>query len=173
MTELQPIDRRILFELMRNSRKSDREIAKILGVSQPTITRRRSLLEKRGVIETYTLIPRWDKLGYSLMAIILVRVRVGTSGSHEARYQEVLKRGAEWLVNQPNILMAGGCRGTGVESFMISIHKTYADFDEFMNDCRLKLGDLLEIVQFVIINLAGREVLKPFNPVYLAEAETK
>ena len=42
-----------------------------------------------------------------------------------------------------------------------------------MNDCRLKLGDLLEIVQFIIVNLAGTEVLKPLNPAYLAEAETE
>jgi DNA-binding Lrp family transcriptional regulator len=173
MSDLKPLDHGILFELMKNARRSDRELAKILGVSQPTITRRRSSLEKSGLIENYTLIPRWAKLGYSLMAIILVRVRVGTSGNHEARYQEVFRRGAEWLTSQPNILMAGGCRGTGVESFMISIHKTYADFDEFMNDCRLKLGDLLEIVQFIIVNLAGREVLKPLNPAYLAEAEAK
>lgn len=173
MDDLKPLDHGILLELMKNARRSDRELAKILGVSQPTITRRRSSLEKSGLIENYTLIPRWAKLGYSLMAIILVRVRVGNPGNHEARYQEVFRRGAEWLMSQPNILMAGGCRGTGVESFMISIHKTYADFDEFMNDCRLKLGDLLEIVQLIIVNLAGREVLKPLNPAYLAEAETK
>jgi len=173
MVDLKPLDHGILFELMKNARRSDRELAKILAVSQPTITRRRNSLEKSGLIENYTLIPRWAKLGYSLMAIILVRIRVGAPGNHEARYQEVLSRAAEWLTNQPNILMAGGCRGTGVESFMISIHKTYADFDEFMNDCRLKLGDLVEIVQFIIVNLAGREVLKPLNPAYLAEAETK
>ena len=69
--------------------------------------------------------------------------------------------------------MAGGCRGMGVDSFMISIHKTYADFDEFMHNYRLELGDLAEDIQSVIVNLAGNELLKPFNPVYLAEAETK
>ena len=172
MHELKPIDHSILFELMKNSRRSDRDIAKALGVSQPTVTRKRASLEKE-LIEAYTLIPRWSKLGYSLMSIVLAKVRVGPPGNHEARYAEVMKRGAEWLASQPNILMAGGCRGMGVESFMISIHKTYADFDEFMNNCRLRLGDLVEIVQFIIVNLAGREVLKPLNPVYLAEAETR
>ena len=172
MEELKPSDRRLLFELMKNSRRSDRELARILGLSQPTASRRRAYVEKE-LVETYTVIPRWAKLGYSLMAIILVKVRVDNPGSHEARYQEVLKRGTEWLTNHPNVLMAGGCRGMGVESFMISVHKTYADFDEFMSECRLKLGDLLEIVQFILVNLAGRELLKPFNPVYLAEAEAK
>ena len=170
MRELKPLDRKILFQLMRNSRKSDRELAKIMGVSQPTISRRRAYLEKF-LIGNYTLIPRWTELGYNICAITLVKIRVGTA--IEARYSEVRKRGGDWLLNQPNVLMAGGCRGMGVDSFMISMHKTYADFDEFMNNCRLKLGDLLEIVQSIIVNLAGNELLKPFNPVYLAEAETE
>lgn len=170
MSELKPIDRKILFELMKNSRRSDREMAKIMGLSQPTVTRKRASLEKE-LIETYTLIPRWTKLGYDLCAITLVKIRVGTAV--EARYNEVRKRGTEWLMNRPNVLMGGGCRGMGVDSFMISVHKTYADYDEFMGNCRLRLGDLLEITQSIIVNLAGKELLKPFNPVYLAEAETK
>jgi DNA-binding Lrp family transcriptional regulator len=155
---------------MKNSRKSDRELARILGVSQPTVSRKRVSLEKE-IIENYTIIPTWHKLGYDLFAITLVKVRVVSA--IETRYNEVRKRGAEWLVNQPNVLMAGGCRGMGVESFMISIHKTYADFDKFMNDCRFKLGDLFEITQSIIVNLAGDEVLKPFNPAYLAQAEAR
>jgi DNA-binding Lrp family transcriptional regulator len=170
MVDLKPLDRKILFELMKNSRRSDREMAKIMGLSQPTVSRKRTYLEKE-IIGTYTLIPRWTKLGYDLCAITLVKIRAGTA--IKARYDEALTRGMEWLVNQPNILMAGGCRGMGVDAFMISIHKTYSDFDEFMNNCRLKLGDLLEITQSIMVNLAGKELLKPFNPVYVAEAETK
>jgi DNA-binding Lrp family transcriptional regulator len=172
MKELRPVDRKLFFELMKNSRRSDRELSRVLGLSQPTVSRKRAILEKE-LVEAYTLIPRWAKLGYSLMAIVLVKVRVDNPGSHEARYLEVLKRGSQWLIGHPNVLMAGGCRGMGVESFMISVHKNYADFDEFMSECRLKLGDLLEIVQFILVNLAGRELLKPFNPAYLAEAETE
>jgi DNA-binding Lrp family transcriptional regulator len=170
MGELKSTDRKILFELMKNSKRSDRELSKIIGVSQPTITRRRAVLE-RELIQTYTIIPKWTELGYNICAITLVKVRVGSAV--EVRYNEVRKRGAEWLMDQPNVLMAGGCRGMGVDSFMISMHKTYADFDEFMNSCRLRLGDLLEIVQSIIVNLAGNELLKPFNPVYLAQGETK
>jgi DNA-binding Lrp family transcriptional regulator len=35
----------LLYELMKNSRKSDRDLAKILDVSQPTVTRMRRKLE--------------------------------------------------------------------------------------------------------------------------------
>ena len=38
----------LLLELLKDSKRSDRELAKILGVSQPTITRLRHKLEKNG-----------------------------------------------------------------------------------------------------------------------------
>jgi DNA-binding Lrp family transcriptional regulator len=170
MSEMKPVDRKALFELMKNSRRSDRELAKILDVSQPTVTRKRASFEKE-LIESYTVIPRWTKLGYNLFAITLVKIK--TIDASKGKYDTVRKRGTEWLMNQPNILMGGGCRGMGVDSFMISIHKTYSDFDEFMHNYRLELGDLAEDVQSVIVNLAGRELIKPLNFRYLAEAETK
>ncbi len=56
---LKDIDYKILYELMKNSKVSDRQLAKKIGVSQPTIIRRRSRLEKE-VINGYTAIPKWD-----------------------------------------------------------------------------------------------------------------
>jgi DNA-binding Lrp family transcriptional regulator len=39
---------KLLAELLNDSRKSDRELAKAIGVSQPTVTRTRLKLEKEG-----------------------------------------------------------------------------------------------------------------------------
>jgi DNA-binding Lrp family transcriptional regulator len=170
MSELKPVDRKILFELMKNSRKSDRDLAKVSGVSQPTVTRKRAYLEKE-LIESYTAIPKWAKLGYNIFAITFIKIKAELATKD--KYAESRKRGINWLMSQPNILMGGGCRGMGVESFMISIHKTYADFDDFLYNYRLELGDTAEEVSSVIVNLAGRDLLKPFNVKYLAEAETE
>ena len=60
MKELKQIDYKLLFELMKNSHRSDRQLAKALGVSQPTVTRRRAILEK-DYIEGYTVIPKFGK----------------------------------------------------------------------------------------------------------------
>ena len=46
MEPLKPIDYKILFELMKDSHRSDREVGRAAGISQPTVTRRRNLLEK-------------------------------------------------------------------------------------------------------------------------------
>ena len=43
---MKDIELRPLSELMRNSRRSDRDIAKAIGVSQPTISRIIKKLEK-------------------------------------------------------------------------------------------------------------------------------
>ena len=40
MQNLKSIDYKILFALMKNSKISDRQLAKEIGVSQPTVTRR-------------------------------------------------------------------------------------------------------------------------------------
>lgn len=37
---------KLLLEMMKNSRRSSRDLAKVLGVSQPTVTRTRQRLEK-------------------------------------------------------------------------------------------------------------------------------
>lgn len=62
-------ERRLFHELIRNSKRSDRELAKILGVSQPTITRTRKRLDEE-MISEYTIIPVWENLGFEIMAFI-------------------------------------------------------------------------------------------------------
>lgn len=65
---LKDVELRIVVELMKNSRRSDREIAKVVGVSQPTISRTIAKLEREGIIKEYTMIPDFVKLGYQIMS---------------------------------------------------------------------------------------------------------
>jgi len=44
---MKEIELKLVSELMKNSRRSDRELSKVLGVSQPTVTRLRSRLKKK------------------------------------------------------------------------------------------------------------------------------
>ncbi|MDH5664027.1 MAG: winged helix-turn-helix transcriptional regulator, partial [Candidatus Bathyarchaeota archaeon] len=56
----------LLLELLKNSKRSDREIAKVVGVSQPTITRMRQRLVREGAIKHFTVIPDLVKMGYEI-----------------------------------------------------------------------------------------------------------
>jgi len=83
---------RILFELIKGARRSDRELAKAVGTSQPTITRKRTKLEKEGFIKEYTVIPDLKKMGYEIIAFTflafleaeprLIKHENGLSSSH-------------------------------------------------------------------------------------------
>ncbi|HJW97755.1 MAG TPA: Lrp/AsnC family transcriptional regulator, partial [Candidatus Bathyarchaeia archaeon] len=71
---MKDVELRLISELMKNSRRSDRELAKVLGISQPTVTRARTKLEKDGLIREYTLIPDFKKLGFHIMALIFLKL---------------------------------------------------------------------------------------------------
>ncbi len=167
MAVLKDIDIKILSELMRNSRLSDRQLAKKIRVSQPTVTRRRTRLEKQ-FIDGYTALPIWRKLGFEILAFTLVKSppKIGSDESEKDAY----KKSLEWLEKQPNVIFGAGCRGMGMSGIMLSIHKNYADLDRFLTNHRQKLGPILEDVQTIIVNLAGRAIHRPFHPKHITEA---
>jgi DNA-binding Lrp family transcriptional regulator len=80
---MKKIEWMLLSELVKNSKQSDRELAKKTGASQPTVTRTRTRLEKEGYIKEYTIIPDFSKLGFELMSSARARrnilPRVGRS----------------------------------------------------------------------------------------------
>jgi DNA-binding Lrp family transcriptional regulator len=167
MPKFKQLDYELLFELMKNARRSDRELAKALGTSQPTVTRKRNFLEKE-LIEGYTAVPKWEKLGYEIFAITLVKIKPSIASKEE--YAPTRDKGLKWLMSNPNIIMAGACRGIGVDSFMISLHKSYSDYDDFMRKYRLEMAEFMDDVQSILVNLRGKELLKPLHFRYLAEA---
>ena len=168
MSKFKPLDYELLFELMKNARRSDRELAKALGTSQPTVTRKRNFLEKE-LSDGYAAIPKWDKLGYEIFAITLVKIKP-TIASKE-KYAPTREKGLKWLMSVPSVIMAGACRGMGADSFMISLHKSYADYDDFMHNYRLEMSEFIENVHSILVNLRGKEIVKPLNFKYLAEAK--
>lgn len=66
---MKDIELRLISELVKNSRRSDRELARVLRVSQLTVTRTRARLEKEGMID-YGGIPNLAKLGYEIIAVV-------------------------------------------------------------------------------------------------------
>jgi Lrp/AsnC family leucine-responsive transcriptional regulator len=168
MAELKDIDYKILYELMKNSKVSDRQLAKKIGVSQPTVTRRRAKLEKE-VIDGYTAIPKWEKLGYEILAVTLVKAPL-KFGSTEMM-KAAVEKSRKWLEEQPNVIFGGESRGLGMTGIMLSVHKTYSDLDNFLRYHRQQMGDLLDNVETIIVNLKGKAVYRPLHLKYLAESE--
>ena len=167
MKKLKDVDYKILSELLKNSKISDRRLAKKVGVSQPTVTRRRARLEKE-VIDSYTTIPRWIELGYEILAVTLIKSKSFFPSKED--YETVRKQGMEWLMNQPNVIMGGGIEGMGINSFTISIHKRYSDYNQFLHKLNLDMGRLIDNIQTLLVDLTAEGTLKPLSLKYLAEA---
>ncbi|MGB8780088.1 MAG: AsnC family transcriptional regulator [Candidatus Bathyarchaeia archaeon] len=118
---MKTVESKLISELMKDSRRSDRELARSVGVSQPTVTRLRARLEKEKVIREYTAIPDFRKLGFEILAItFLAMVKEPDS-----------KEFGRALGTFSNILMFE--RGLGLKSshLVVSLHEDYSSYAEF------------------------------------------
>jgi DNA-binding Lrp family transcriptional regulator len=166
MEKLKTIDYKLLGELMKDSRRSDRELAKVLGTSQPTISRRRVNLEKN-FIEGYTAIPKLEKIGFELVVFSFVK--------HNLKYakpevsEDIFKKVKEWMMKQPNVILAISGQGMGWDGIFVSFHKSYSDFVKFMREHNREFSDLLIDTQSFIADINPTTIRKPFHLKYLAD----
>jgi DNA-binding Lrp family transcriptional regulator len=156
MKELKSIDYQILSELLKNSRRSDRTLAKVVKTSQPTLTRR-------------TAIPKWEKIGFEIIAFTLVRSNVKYANAKKR--QLALSKLRKWFAKQPDVVFAAEGAGAGQDGIFISIHKSYSDFTEFMERHNSELSAFLIESQTIIVSTNPTAIIKPFHFKYLANAK--
>ncbi|MGD0496268.1 MAG: Lrp/AsnC family transcriptional regulator [Candidatus Bathyarchaeia archaeon] len=168
MEKLKTIDYKVLSELMKDSRRSDRQLAKALGTSQPTVSRRRVNLEK-SFIDGYTAIPKWEKIGFELVAFSFVKhkIKYATPEVRDKSFRKV----EEWMMKQPNVILAIEGQGMGWDGIFVSFHKSYSDFAEFMRKHNSEFSDLLIDTQSFISDINPTTIRKPFHLKYLANAK--
>ncbi|MBI2138373.1 Lrp/AsnC family transcriptional regulator [Candidatus Woesearchaeota archaeon] len=70
-------DKKILNELVNDSRQSFRELAKKVGVSVVTVLKRTREMEKSGIIKKYSVYLDYEQLGYDVPVVINCRVKKG------------------------------------------------------------------------------------------------
>ncbi len=141
---------KLLSELMKNSKTSDRELAVRLGVSQPTVSRIRAKLEKEGLINEYTLIPDFRRLGFEIMSVTLLKLKKELT---EEEIQKMWKFADEYTrkKNPFAFLMIAGGRGLGYSRVIVSLHRDYGDFVRFVRATRdAPLVDLGAFDSFMI-----------------------
>lgn len=162
MKELKAIDYAILFELVKNSRLSDRQLSRILGVSQPTVTRRRTMLENRGLLE-YTAIPDLPNLGYEILAFSFANWK------HNQYSNQKVKEDESLLKKHPNILFVSSGMGLGLDRIVISVHKDYADYSRFIRDLATSWEELSGKPASFIVSLKSNSILRNFTFKYLSD----
>ena len=167
---MKDIEIRLISELMKNSRRSDRQLGKALGVSQPTVSRTIKRLEKEGVIREYTVIPDFNKLGFDIMSISFAKLKEPVS---EQKLVEVRKQVHEVLQTVPKtIVLAQSGDGLGAERVVIAFHKSYSAYSRFAH--RLKLHPLVAVeeIKSFLIDLNYRNEYLPLTFSELAHSLT-
>lgn len=158
---------KLVSELMKNSRRSDRELAKAVGVSQPTVSRIIKRLEEQGVIKEYTMIPDFRKLGYHLLVLTLGKYKTTISSEEKEKatqtFIQTSRRG------YPEAVMIERGIGMGYDGTILSVHIDYSSYTRFRDSLRqfqsLETTDL----QDFIINLDDIVRYRPLTLSTLAE----
>jgi len=149
---------KLLLELLKDSKRSDREIAKIMGVSQPTISRMRQRLTDEGIIQEFTVIPDFVKLGFQIMAVSSFKYKV-------AKDIEGLTK---LMMARPNVIFSSIAEGMGKNGIIISFHKSYPEFSKFISNLRTEGKDMIDDLDSMLVSLEN-QIVKPLSLKYLAE----
>jgi len=168
MKELKGADYALLFELMKDSHRSDRQLAKVLEISQPTVTRKRAMLEEH-YIDGYTVIPKFGKMGFELIAFTFIKSKFKYERAQKK--EEAIRKMREWYMQQPNVVLALDGRGMGWDGVCISFHKSYSDFADFVRTHDSELCELISESQTFHADVNPGLIIKPLHLKYLAKTK--
>lgn len=146
----------LLYELMKNSRRSDRDLAKILEVSQPTITRMRKKLETDDYVSEYTLIPNLVRLGFEIVAFTFLNV-AQTCTDPNMTPEQLAEKAHKWIGKNKNVIFSGTGDGIrGKNCVMASLHRDFTDYTRFISDFRRQWGTNVLDIESFIVTLKGK-----------------
>ena len=156
---MKEIERKLISELLKNSRRSDRELAKVIGTSQPTTTRLRTKLEKEGYIKEYTIIPNFSKIGYTIMAMNFIKLDPKIT---EREIEEFRNSHPDTMGNAPfGIVLIHRGIGLGYDSVIVSFHQNYAAYDAFRKNTKRNMGPSITEMNTFLINIEENNTLPP------------
>ena len=158
---------KLISELMKNSRRSDRELAKAVGVSQPTVSRLVKRLEKDGIIKEYTMIPDFRKLGYQLLALTFVKLREPLGSEETDKARKIAKQALE--ESPYGIVLLERGIGLGYDGVIVGLYEDYAAYTEHRN--KLREYPFLEVtdVEGFLISLDDEVHYRPLTLQALAK----
>jgi DNA-binding Lrp family transcriptional regulator len=168
---LNDVELRLIGELMKNSRRTDRDLAKALDVSKPTVSRAIKRLEREGVIREYAMIPDFSKLGYELMSISFVKMKEQID---DKQAEEIRQRMRKELANSAYVdLTVERGFGLGYDAVFVSLHRNYSEYSQRLNHVK-EMGFMnMGSIETFMINLKDEVNYRPLTLKALANKISK
>jgi DNA-binding Lrp family transcriptional regulator len=164
---LKEVEWKLVCELMKNSRRSDRELAKVLGVSQPTVSRTMKKLEKEGVIKEYTMIPDFAKLGFGIMSVEFATMK---EQFPEEKLKEIRKEIRQTLWKDPMSMIVGMSGiGLNADKVVVAFHEDYSTYAEHLDKIKQHPYALADKVSSFLIDLTDKSQYLPLTLSSLAD----
>lgn len=161
--KLKRLDLRLLSELVKNAKSSDRLIAKKLRVSQPTITRKRARLESDLALR-YTTIPDWEKLGLQILAFTFAKWKHKTFPTGGAPAVK------SFISKHPSVIFASSGNGLESDRVCVSLHKGYREYYRFKQEIREQWSKYVDKLDSFVISFGGDSILRQLTFKPLAES---
>ena len=145
------LDKKIVFELQKNGRLSNFEIAEKVGLSPSPCLRRIKNLEKKKVISGYTAIVDEELFGYPVTAFVSVRLENQTDGTLK-KFEEGISTLVEvvdcWLV-------------TGNRDYLLRVvAENLKTYEKFMREDLTKIKGIASIeTNFALGSLKTKQPL--------------
>lgn len=148
---MKEVELKLIAELMKNSCRSDRELAKVMGVSQPTVSRVKARLQKEGYILEYTIVPNFNKIGYHLFTLTFFCWKKGIS-------KEEMEEARKWAQDKApimpsNIVIVERGIGLSYDSFMGSFHQDYTSYVKLLDEIKKSPYVDISKMESFIVNL--------------------
>lgn len=153
----------IINELIRNSRVSDRQLAKKLKISQPTVSRRIKELDKERMLE-YTAVPDLRKLGFEIIAFTFGKW--DRQQFPDTRVEEM----RDFISKHPNIIFVSTGQGEGWDRVGISVHRNYSEYHKLIQEFKSTWGQYFGTFCSFIVSLQSDNVLRSLSFKWLTDA---
>jgi DNA-binding Lrp family transcriptional regulator len=163
---MKDVELKTVIELLKNSHRSDRELARAIGVSQPTLSRTRVRLEKQGMIKEYTIIPDYSQLGFTLLSMTFTKMKGPLS---EKMSDDLKKQARNTMSEHPSALILGNTgMGNNADYVAVAFHRDYSEYAEFMNDIKGFPNVDIDETRSFLINLLDKNQFQPLSFYHLA-----
>ncbi len=137
--QLDEMDKKIIKSLLVNPRKSSRQMSKEIKASHQTIISRLKELESQKVIEGYTAVVDWEKLGYPVRAMFLIEC-----GKLDSKSFDSLEK---YLLGENSFVEFGALHGE-YDYFVMGQFKDQKDVADKAAELRSLLSKQVDLKKF-------------------------